>query len=80
VLLHQASRFIINTISARLGLPKEKVPIEMGGYGNTVSSSIPLLLQKYLHEAALKRFVLSGFGVGLSLASALVDRVGFGKE
>ncbi|MGK0230873.1 MAG: 3-oxoacyl-[acyl-carrier-protein] synthase-3, partial [Gammaproteobacteria bacterium] len=40
----------------------------------TVSSSIPLLLKKYLHDYSQKTLLLSGFGVGLSWASCLATR------
>jgi 3-oxoacyl-[acyl-carrier-protein] synthase-3 len=75
-ILHQASKFILNTIRTKLQLPENKVPIEFSSYGNTVSSSIPIVLQKYLHDVKIQHFLLSGFGVGLSLASALVERSG----
>jgi 3-oxoacyl-[acyl-carrier-protein] synthase-3 len=76
-ILHQASKFILNTIRTKLQLTENKVPIEFSSYGNTVSSSIPIVLQKYLHDVKIQHFLLSGFGVGLSLASALVERSGF---
>ena len=41
-------------------------------YGNTVSSSIPLMLQKHLDEPALETIVLSGFGVGFSWGSNIL--------
>src|SRR5579862_3498453 len=40
VLLHQGSRYIVDTIGQRLGA-KEKTPFLAGSVGNTVSSSIP---------------------------------------
>lgn len=39
--------------------------------GNTVSSSIPLLLEKHAMDTPWKRVALSGFGVGLSWGSAI---------
>lgn len=78
-LFHQGSRFMVDQLRARLGLPAEKVPIDLADYGNTVSSSIPLLLERYLGRADMRRIVLSGFGVGLSWASCLLAR-GEGKD
>lgn len=73
-ILHQGSRFIIDQITRRLGVPGEKVPLEMAEYGNTVSSSIPLMLRTRIHDPRYRRLLLSGFGVGLSWASCLLNR------
>jgi 3-oxoacyl-[acyl-carrier-protein] synthase III len=73
-LLHQGSKFIVDTLAARLGLPPEKVPGNLAGQGNTVSSSIPLLLEDAMSDASLQTLLLSGFGVGLSWASAVLRR------
>jgi 3-oxoacyl-[acyl-carrier-protein] synthase-3 len=75
-LLHQASKYLVEYVSKKMGIPAEKAPYEAGGYGNTVSSSIPLLLQKHLAEAVLQRIFLSGFGVGFSWGNNLLQLVG----
>lgn len=75
-LLHQGSKYIVDTIAQRLALPADKVLLGLADCGNTVSSSIPLLLEKVMHQPALRRVVLSGFGVGLSWASCLLEREG----
>ncbi len=73
-LFHQGSRYMIEQLGRLMRLPKEKVPIQLTQHGNTVSSSIPLMLEKYLgEEGSYKKIVLSGFGVGLSLASCLIE-------
>jgi 3-oxoacyl-[acyl-carrier-protein] synthase-3 len=74
-LLHQGSKYIIDTITKRLGIGAEKVPTNLKNIGNTVSSSIPLLLNEYLYDDTVKKILLSGFGVGLSWASGLLERV-----
>lgn len=71
---HQGSKFIVDQLAKRLSLPSEKVPMNLAGQGNTISSSVPLLLQQHLADAGLKRILLSGFGVGLSWASCLLTR------
>jgi 3-oxoacyl-[acyl-carrier-protein] synthase-3 len=73
-LFHQGSKFIVDHLTKRLALPPQKVPIGLAKQGNTVSSSIPLLLQRYLDDPELNRMLLSGFGVGLSWASCLLTR------
>lgn len=71
--LHQGSRYIVETIQKRLGLEREKVPFVAAEYGNTVSSSIPLALSQL--PCDLNRIVISGFGVGLSWASTVLHRM-----
>ena len=73
-LLHQGSRYIVDTLAKRLGLPAQKVPGNLAKQGNTVSSSIPLLFEGFLDNPAINRVLMSGFGVGLSWASCLVER------
>lgn len=74
-LLHQGSKFIIDNLAARLDLPPEKVPFAAAHTGNLVSSSIPFLLKTYLADDVARpaRLLLSGFGVGLSWASLLLE-------
>lgn len=71
---HQGSKYILDTISMRLGLETSKVVFDMLRYGNTVSSSIPMLLAKDISKIKNgNKIVLSGFGVGLSWASAIFE-------
>lgn len=72
--MHQGSRYIVKTIADRLKQPLGKFPIEIEHCGNTVSSSIPLIIQNRLGDSSLERIVLSGFGVGLSWASCICRR------
>ncbi|MBK2105442.1 ketoacyl-ACP synthase III [Francisella philomiragia] len=71
--LHQGSKYIVDTIRKRLKVNASKVIFDMYDYGNTVSSSIPIILEKELSKNS-NRFVISGFGVGLSWASAILER------
>lgn len=73
-LFHQGSKYIVDTIAQRLALPREKVLLGLADCGNTVSSSVPLLLEKVMHEPNIRRVLLSGFGVGLSWASCILER------
>ena len=74
VVLHQGSRYIVEKLRERLRLPAEKAPVHLAGIGNTVSSAIPLALESALKAGAPRRILLSGFGVGLSYATALLER------
>lgn len=71
-LFHQGSRYMIEQLRRFLGLSREKAPIQISEYGNTISSSIPLMFETHLNSNKLKKIVMSGFGVGLSLASCLL--------
>ena len=72
VLLHQGSRYIVETLAKRIGAG-ERAIFAAGAYGNTVSSSIPMLLAENT-PASAKRLLLCGFGVGLSWASCILER------
>jgi 3-oxoacyl-[acyl-carrier-protein] synthase-3 len=73
-LFHQASAWLLQVLCQDLGLEKNRVPCNIQSVGNTVSTSIPLLLEEVLHSAnALpSRIMMSGFGVGLAWASVVV--------
>jgi len=73
-ILHQASRYIIENLSKMMKLDPNKVPLRLEECGNTVSSTIPLVLKEYLHDSRVKTLAMSGFGVGLSIASTLAFR------
>lgn len=74
--LHQGSAAIVDAVSLRFneGKQRERFVKDMAETGNTVSSSIPLLLEKYVLNSQCKRVALSGFGVGLSWGSAILER------
>jgi 3-oxoacyl-[acyl-carrier-protein] synthase-3 len=71
---HQGSRYILDTIAGALGLPKSKVPFGAADYGNTVSSSVPMMLEREIHPSGNSLIFVSGFGVGLSWASTVLKR------
>lgn len=73
-LFHQASRYMIETIAGRLKIPASKAAFEAQDYGNTVSSSIPILLANELDNGSANTIVISGFGVGLSWSSGILFR------
>jgi 3-oxoacyl-[acyl-carrier-protein] synthase-3 len=73
--LHQGSKYIVDTISTRLSLDRRKVIFDMYEYGNTVSSSIPMLLKHNIENIKQgQKIGMSGFGVGLSWASAILEK------
>ena len=73
-ILHQGSLHIVNSIADSLGVSRELCPFHSAEYGNTVSSSVPMVLSREFDKHDIKVVVLSGFGVGLSWASTMLFR------
>ena len=73
-LFHQGSKFIVDNLGRKLGLAPERAPFEAAETGNTVSSTLPLMLERRL-QAGPPRILMSGFGVGLSWATTVLQRV-----
>lgn len=71
-LLHQGSKFIVSTIRKRLKIDEARAPFTAQETGNTVSSTIPLMLSDT--GPAVSRVALAGFGVGLSWAGTVLVR------
>lgn len=72
--LHQGSGAIVDAIAKRLGENGDRVVKDFFGAGNTVSSTIPLLMERYAFDSPWRNLVMSGFGVGLSWGSAVLLR------
>jgi 3-oxoacyl-[acyl-carrier-protein] synthase III len=80
-LFHQASAWLLGVLCKDLGIPPERLLSNLRTVGNTVSSSIPLLLENVLDsgQPLPRTMLLSGFGVGLAWASVvLTANVGAG--
>ena len=69
---HQANRFMLESLRDRMKLPAEKVVIAVNDCGNTVGSTIPIALEPLLAERPA-RVLISGFGVGLSWATNVLQ-------
>jgi len=73
---HQANRMINETIRKKLSLPSEKVPSTLYDFGNTSGASLPVTMTARIREAleqSPKKLVFSGFGIGLSWGTCLLD-------
>lgn len=72
--LHQANRLINESIRKKLGVEEAKFLYSLADYGNTASASIPFTLGLNYHKLSRKSgwILLSGFGVGFSVASAII--------
>lgn len=72
---HQANIRIINHTIKKMGLPREKVYVNLHKYGNTSAASIPLALDEALADGKIKKgaiIVLSGFGAGLTAGANVI--------
>ena len=69
---HQANRFMLESLRDRMKLPADKVVIDVTDGGNTVGSTIPIALEPLLAERP-RRILVSGFGVGLSWATNVLE-------
>jgi 3-oxoacyl-[acyl-carrier-protein] synthase-3 len=71
---HQANKRIIDAVGDRLGVPPEKVYVNLERVGNTSAASIPLALREAIDRGVLKRgdiVLAAAFGGGLTWAAAL---------
>ena len=67
---------IIEYATRKLGIPEEKVVMNVDRYGNTSSGSIPLALADAERDGRLedgKLVLMTGMGAGLTWGSALVE-------
>jgi 3-oxoacyl-[acyl-carrier-protein] synthase III len=71
--LHQGSLYMLEATAKRARIPPEKLLINIAEFGNTVSSSIPLLLEPLMPNLTGKRVLISGFGAGLSWATSVLE-------
>jgi len=72
---HQANVRIIDHATKKLGIPSERVVINVDRYGNTSSGSIPLALADAQADGRLqpgKLVLMTGMGAGLTWGSALM--------
>ncbi|MBF0558338.1 MAG: ketoacyl-ACP synthase III [Nitrospirae bacterium] len=72
---HQANLRIIQATANRLGLPLDKVVINLDRYGNTSAASIPIALDEAVRTGRIRKddyLLLEAFGGGLTWASALI--------
>ncbi len=72
---HQANIRIIAATAKRLGLPMEKVVVNLERYGNTSAASIPIALDEAVRTDRIRpgdHVLFESFGGGLTWASALL--------
>jgi 3-oxoacyl-[acyl-carrier-protein] synthase-3 len=72
---HQANLRIINNTAERLGMPKERVIVNIDRFGNTTAGTIPLAMQTAVDEGKLKSgdlVLLASVGAGFTVGATLL--------
>ena len=74
-IFHQANKLINDSIAKKAGLDSSKVLSSLFEFGNTASASIPLTLGTAWNDLSVKSkwILIAGFGVGFSIASAMIN-------
>ncbi len=76
VISHQMNARIIESASKRLGLPDEKVFININEYGNTSAASVPIAFDECVRKGRIKRgdiVILVAFGAGLTWGANVIQ-------
>jgi 3-oxoacyl-[acyl-carrier-protein] synthase-3 len=75
IIPHQANYRIIDFISRKTGIPKERFLLNLDRYGNTAAASVGLALDEYLRKGTIRPgelVLMMGFGGGLSWGGILI--------
>jgi 3-oxoacyl-[acyl-carrier-protein] synthase-3 len=73
---HQANIRIIDHAAKKLGIPPEKVVVNVDRYGNTSSGSIPIALAEAIDDGRVRsgsKVLMTGMGAGLTWGSSLIE-------
>ncbi len=73
-LMHQATWKMLDQLRNRMGVSEDRLPIELADVGNTVSCTLPILIDQLRKQGRIDAQsvnMLVGFGVGLSWAGCL---------
>lgn len=76
VISHQMNARIIESVAKRLGLPDEKVFININEYGNTSAASVPIAFDECARSGRIKRgdlVILVVFGAGLTWGANVLE-------
>ncbi len=82
-LMHQPTRMLLERLRETLKVGEDRMPMVLDGCGNTVSSTIPIVIEELREAGRLKPGKLTmmiGFGVGLSWAGCLWRETWDGKR
>ncbi len=73
---HQANQYMLEHLRDKLRIPQNKFCIDMCDYGNTVSSTIPIVLSNMIKKGSFnerRKVMLVGFGVGYSWCATICE-------
>jgi 3-oxoacyl-[acyl-carrier-protein] synthase-3 len=74
-IFHQANKFMLDYLRAKIGIAREKFYVNLERTGNTVSATIPIGLQDAQEKGLIKKgdiVMLCGFGVGYSWGATII--------
>lgn len=75
VIPHQANHRIITALAGRLGVPMEKVAVNLDRYGNTSAASVPVALDEARRAGRVRSgdlVLLNAFGAGFAWGAAVI--------
>ncbi|MCH7632125.1 MAG: 3-oxoacyl-ACP synthase, partial [Planctomycetes bacterium] len=75
VIPHQSNLRIIESVRQRMGLPEDKIAVNIVRYGNTSAASIPVALDEARHDGTLTEgdhVLMVAIGAGLTWATMVV--------
>lgn len=70
--IHQASKLVVEGISSKISPKTISIPQNFNKFGNSVSSTLPILIKGDLEEMSSGTTLLAGFGVGIISACLLI--------
>ena len=73
---HQANKRIIQSTAERIGMPMERVIVNIDRFGNTTAATIPMAMQTAMEEGRLKKgdlVLLASAGAGFTVAATLLQ-------
>jgi 3-oxoacyl-[acyl-carrier-protein] synthase-3 len=75
-LFHQANAYMIRYLARRMKIHADRVPVNIGAFGNTSGPSIPLLIcdkKRGLFEGENEKTMMLSYGAGYQIAGAVID-------
>lgn len=72
---HQANEYMLRYLQRKIGIPDERFPLHFAHCGNTVSATIPIVLENLVTRGQVQRgdrIMSVGFGVGYSWGANLI--------
>jgi 3-oxoacyl-[acyl-carrier-protein] synthase III len=75
LVMHQANARMIESVSAAMGVPEDRVPLTVDRYGNTAAASVPITLDEAVRAGRLRRgdvVVLAAVGGGMTAGAAVL--------